>query len=93
MPRQQTAHPPASSPQQPQGHADVPHGLRDLLGARVERDVYLSTEQAAQYTGRPTREAFIRWARRHGIALRKPGSHARTLVVRKGDLDWALRSR
>lgn len=71
----------------------VPSRLRDLLGARIEREVYLSTEEAAQYVGRPSREAFIRWARRHGVPLRKPSATARLLVVRKGDLDWALRVR
>jgi hypothetical protein len=65
--------------------------LHDLLGERFERDVYLSTAQAAEYVGSPSREAFIKWARRNGIPLRKPSPKARTLVARKGDLDWALR--
>jgi hypothetical protein len=84
---------PQPSAQQPLRDAHVPHRLRDLIGARVERDVYLSTEEAAQYTARPSREAFIRWARRNDVPLRKPSPHARVLVVRKGDLDWALRAR
>lgn len=67
--------------------------LRDLIGARIDLDVYLSTEEAAQYVGRPSREAFVRWARRNEIPLRKPSPKARILVVRKGDLDWALRPR
>jgi hypothetical protein len=71
----------------------VPGRLRDLLGERIEREVYLSTEEAAQLTGRPSREAFIKWARRNGVPLRKPSPKARILVVKKGDLDWALRVR
>lgn len=70
--------------------AHVPRGLGDLFGARVERDVYFSTEQAARYTDRPSREAFIKWARRNGIALRRPKG-GRSLVVRKADIDFALR--
>lgn len=66
--------------------------LDALLGAAMDRDVYLSTEQAAQYTGKPSREAFIKWARRAGVPLRRPkGARRGALVVRKGDLDWALR--
>lgn len=68
-------------------------GLQDLLGARIDREVYLSTAEAAALTDKPSREAFIKWARRHGIALRKPSPKARTLVVRKGDIDFALRVR
>jgi len=70
----------------------VPGRLRDLLGARIEREIYLSTMEAAQYVGRPTREAFIKWARRHDVPLRRPDG-GRTLAVKKGDLDWALRVR
>jgi hypothetical protein len=69
----------------------IPGRLRELLGARLEREIYLSTEEAAQLTGRPSREAFIKWARRHHIPLRKPSPNARTLAVKKSDLDWALR--
>lgn len=68
--------------------------LRDLMGTAVEREIYFSTEQAAQYVGRPSREAFIRWARRQKppVPLRRPNG-SRVLCVRKGDLDWALRVR
>lgn len=93
MARQHGVQPPHSATQQPLRDPHVPDRLRNLLGARVERDVYLSTEDAAQYVGRPTREAFIKWARRNAVPLRKPSPHARVLVVRKGDLDWALRIR
>jgi len=79
-------------PQQPLGDPHVPGRLRDLLGAGITREVYLSTEEAAQYVGRPSREAFILWARRHGVPLRKP-MRGRVLSVKKGDLDWALRVR
>jgi len=70
----------------------TPGRLRELLGARAEREVYLSTEEGAQYAGRPTREAFIKWARRAGVPLRRVKRHG-TLVVRKGDIDWALRQK
>lgn len=83
--------PAAAHAGEPVGDAHVPGRLRELLGARVEREVYLSTEEAAQYVGRPSPAAFRKWARRHGIALRKPSPHARRLVVKKGDLDFALR--
>jgi len=69
----------------------MPGRLRALLGAHLDREIYLSTEEAAQYVGRPSREAFIKWARRHDVPLRKPSPKARVLVVKKGDLDWALR--
>jgi hypothetical protein len=68
----------------------IPGRLRELLGSRLDREIYLSTEEAAQYAGRPSREAFIKWARRHGIPLRKPAG-ARVFVVRKSDIDHALR--
>lgn len=84
--------PSAPSPQEPAGDAHVPGRLRDLLGGRIEHEIYLSTEEAAQYVGRPSREAFIKWARRSGIPLRRPNG-GRTLSVKKGDLDWALRVR
>ena len=93
MPRQRADQPPEASADEPLPNAHIPNRLRDLIGVRVERDVYLSTEEAAQYVARPSREAFIKWARRHGVPLRKPGPHARVLVVRKGDLDWALKPR
>ncbi len=83
----------SSAPEQPLRHEQVPGRLRDLLGARVGQEVYLSTEEAAQYVGRPSREAFIKWARRNGVPLRKPGPTGRAISVRKGDLDWALRIR
>lgn len=68
--------------------------LRALLGAStLDRDVYLSTDEAAEYVGHPSRDAFIKWARRHDVPLRKPSARARRLIVRKGDLDWALRVR
>ena len=69
----------------------IPSRLRELLGTRVDREIYLSTADAAAYAGKSSREAFIKWARRNGIPLRKPSAQARTLVVRKGDIDWALR--
>lgn len=73
------------------GDKRLPGRLRELLGERLDREVYLSTEEAAQLVGRPSREAFIKWARRHGVPLRKPSPTARVLVVKKSDLDWALR--
>src|SRR3990167_10578070 len=93
MPRHAYRQSPAAPPQEPLRDQHVPGRLRDLIGERIERDVYLSTEEAAQYVGRPSREAFIKWARRHDVPLRKPSPHARVLVVRKGDLDWALKPR
>lgn len=68
----------------------LPARLRELLGARLDRDVYLSTQEAAQLTSQPTRRAFIAWARRNGVRLRKPSPDARKLFVRKGDIDAAL---
>src|SRR6185295_9617368 len=65
--------------------------LRDLLGENLDEEVYLNTEQARQYAGRPTRPAFIRWAKTNEVPLRKPSPKARTVVVRKSDLDLALR--
>ena len=65
MPRHAERQSPAAPPQEPLRDQHVPHRLRDLIGERVERDVYLSTDEAAQYAGRPSREAFIEWARRH----------------------------
>lgn len=91
--REDAGESPSSPGEQPVGHLHVPGRLRDLLGVGIEREIYLSTEEAAQYVGRPSREAFIKWARRNGIPLRKPNVTARTLVVKKGDLDWALRVR
>ena len=67
--------------------------VAQVLGAQLDRDAYLATDDAARYVGRPSREAFIRWARRHHIPLRKPDARARRFVVKKSDLDWALRVR
>lgn len=89
------ARPSASLPAaQPLGHARVPEGLRELLGERIDREIYLNTEQAAQLVGRPSRAAFIQWARRQDppIPLRR-AKGTRTLVVKKGDLDFALRAK
>ena len=67
--------------------------LRDLLGVdRLDREVCLSTDEAARYAGRPSREAFIKWARRSQVPLRRLKG-TRLLVVRKGDIDWALSTR
>lgn len=79
---------------QPLGDAHIPHRLRNLLGARVDAEVYLSTDEGAKYVDRPSRQAFIKWCRRQQppIPLRRPKG-SRALVVRKGDLDWALRVR
>lgn len=46
--------------------------LQDLLGARVEREVYLSTAQAAELTGKPSREAFIKWDRHEILGQEQP---------------------
>lgn len=79
--------------QQAQRDPHVPRGLADLLGvARLATEVYLNTEQACQYVGSPSRQAFIKWARRHDVPLRKPRG-GRRLVVRKGDLDFVLKVR
>lgn len=78
--------------QEPTRDAHVPRRLRDLLGSRIDTEVYLSTDEGAQYVGSPTREAFRKWARRHHVPLRRPDG-GRALRVRKGDLDWALRVR
>lgn len=93
MASQRAVQPGLSSTQEPERDAHVPGRLRDLLGARLQREIYISTEEAAQLVGRPSREAFIRWARRHGVALRKASPAARVFLVRKGDLDFALRVR
>lgn len=79
-------------PEQPERDPHVPGRLRDLLGRRLDAEVYLSTEEGAQLVGRPSREAFIKWCRRHGVPLRRPPG-GRTLVARKGDIDFALRVR
>ena len=92
MARQDTLEASAPNPQQSLSGQHVPGRLRDLLGTRIHGEIYLSTLEAAQYVGRPTREAFIKWARRNGVALRRPDG-GRTLSVRKGDLDFALRVR
>ena len=92
MMRNQPSQSPGPSEQQAPRDPQLPGRLRDLLGARLDREIYLSTVEAAQYVGRPTREAFIKWARRHRVPLRRPSGATRgALVVRKGDLDWALR--
>jgi hypothetical protein len=65
--------------------------LRTLLGDKIESDIYLSTAQAAEYISLPSGEAFRKFARRHNIPLRKPSPKARTLFVRKGDIDWVMR--
>lgn len=78
--------------QEPARDAHVPRRLRDLLGSRIDTEVYLSTDEGAKYVDRPSREAFIKWARRHKVPLRRPDG-GRLLMVRKGDLDWALRVR
>jgi hypothetical protein len=66
---------------------------RDVLGTRLEREIFLSTLEAAQLVGSRSREGFVKWCRRNGIPLRKPNANARTLVVKKSDLDFALRVR
>lgn len=68
--------------------------LKALLGAQWDREVYLSTKEGAELTSKPTREAFIKWCRRQQptIALRRPKG-CRSLLVKKSDLDWALRLR
>ena len=87
-PRQPTA---ALSQQAP-GYPQIPGRLRDLLGERIERECYVTTQEAAQLTGRPSREAFIRWARRHRIPLRRADGATRgPLVVKLTDIHWALR--
>ena len=70
----------------------VPGRLRDLLGGRLDREVYLSTEEGAQLVGSPTREAFRKWCRRHSVPLRRASGRG-PLRVKKGDLDFALRAR
>lgn len=70
----------------------IPSRLRALLGARIEQEVYLSTAEAAELTSKPSREAFIVWARRHGIPLRRPDG-GKTLSVKLADIQWALRVR
>jgi len=92
MPSQHPLQSSAPTAQQPQGDTHVPGRLRDLLGSRIEREVYLSTEEAAQLAGRPSREAFIKWARRHNVPLRRPDG-GRVLSVKLSDLQWALRVR
>ena len=89
---QGAAQPAAPTAEQATRDTQVPGRLRDLLGAGLDREIYLSTEEAAQYVGRPSREAFRKWARRHNIPMRKPDG-GRTLCVKKSDLDWALRIR
>jgi len=92
MPSQDPRQPSTSPAQESERDPHVPGRLRDLLGARIEREIFLSTLEAAQYVGRPSREAFIRWCRRHNVPLRRPPG-GRTFVVKKGDLDWVLRPR
>ncbi len=82
----------AAAVEEPQGDPHVPGRLRDLLGVRAEREVYLSTEEAAQLVSSPSREAFRKWARRHNVPLRRVGARG-PLRVKKADLDWALRVR
>lgn len=90
MASQHAREPGSPTPQQAHGDTEMPHRLRNLLGARLDREVYLSTDEAAKYAGRPSREAFIKWARRAGIPLRTPKG-CRTISVKKGDIDFALR--
>lgn len=77
---------------QAQRDLEVPGRLRDRLGPGIAHEVYFSTDEAAQLVGRPSRAAFIKWARRHAVPLRRPAG-GRALVVKKSDLDWALRVR
>jgi len=63
--------------------------LRDLLGPRFEGAHYISTKDGARYVGLRSREAFVDWCRRHGVALRNPDG-GRSLVARVADVDAAL---
>lgn len=44
---------------------------------------YLTTEEGAALTRKPTREAFLRWAQRHGLRARNGGKGGRCLFVRR----------
>ena len=57
---------------------------------RIRREIFFSTVDGAAYTGHHSRESFISWCRRNGVTLRRPPG-CRTLVVKKADLDFALR--
>lgn len=66
--------------------------LRALLGDQLDREIYLSTTEGAAIVGCPTGDAFIKWARRHKVPLRREGARG-PFHVKKGDIDWALRVR
>jgi 2-hydroxychromene-2-carboxylate isomerase len=69
--------------------SELPGRLRALLGTRFQGDVYLSTTEAAQLTGRSSTKDFVRWARRHGVPLRRPAG-GRVWSVKQSDLDQVL---
>lgn len=48
---------------------------------------YLTTDEAAEYLRQPTRDAFRKWAQRHGVTLLRRG---RTLLVDRRELDRVL---
>lgn len=44
---------------------------------------YLTTEEGATLTRKPSREAFLKWATRHGLRARNGGKGGRCLFVRR----------
>ena len=67
-------------------HRDLMNGRRDT--AHQGRDVFLSTLQAADFVGCPTRAAFRKWAKRAGIVTWKRLGRG---VVSKLDCEAAMR--
>lgn len=49
---------------------------------------YMNTEEARVYLRQSSREAFVKWARRHNVTLLQRG---RQLLVDRRELDAALR--
>lgn len=60
-----------------------------ILRGTYDPNRYLNTDEAAHYARRPSREAFRKWAQRHGIELLKPEG-GRAILVRRTDIDAVL---
>lgn len=51
--------------------------------SRLDPDHYLTTEEGATLARKPSREAFLVWAKRRGLRARGGGKGGRCLFVRR----------